>query len=360
MKDILFLFFMVFDPWRVLVPAGLSVILLVSPWLAKGNPKSPYTLVQRVLSQLTGKFALYLFGFTGLLGFCLSWFPFFVNSSLLSDGGLLGWLEVMCYGGGVFCLWKVQQVTALGERPFQGWPWLGCILFLGALSLWILKWDEVVYGGSAGIGGGVSSWDWPRLLSKGIHVLLSALAVGGLVVILLGAISWTKGKKEWNEHLKRRQQEEECRIQVVRFGMAWVLGGVVPQVVVGSWLMVALGEDVRNHFLNGLTLGSFIFFSSLLLALLGLVLINAAFIAPQVKGLVWGGWTSILCAIFLMGFIRYDTLGVAVASWQTEGIWFPLSVWHLLLSVLPLVALLAFLLKALSSALIFHGEKPTE
>ncbi|MDR4493004.1 MAG: hypothetical protein R3B74_01000 [Nitrospirales bacterium] len=145
----------------------------------------------------------------------------------------------------------------------------------------------------------------------------------------------------------------------MRFGMAWVLIGVVPQVVVGSWLLVTLGEDVRNHFLNGLTLGSLLFFSSLLVALLGLVLINAAFIAPYVKGLVWGGGFSILAALFLMGFIRYESIGAGLLSLNAGIHWPPLRFWHLMIGVLPMVGLMVVLINGLRTTLISLNDKQT-
>lgn len=357
--DTLFLFFVVFDPWRILLPAGLSLVLLVSPWLASGDKQSPYSLVERVLGLFTSQLALWLFVFTGLLGLV---FPVWLVSSdagVLPGLGSFGWLETFFYLVGVSCLWNVRCAVAKGVKLPKQWTVGACFLFLLVAIFWILRWDDFIFGGVEAVGATVSAWDWTRILSKTIHLLLSAMAAGGLVVMVIGFLPW-KQSPTVREPLQRDEvNEEQPRIQIVRFGMAWVLGGVVPQVVVGSWLLVSLGEDVRSHFLNGVTLGSLLFFSSLIVALLGLVLINAAFIAPYVKGLVWGGWVNILVAVFLMGFIRYEALGAGLASLNAGNPWAPLSFWHLVIGVIPMLVLLALLVRGLKTSLISQKEQPT-
>ncbi|MGE0472439.1 MAG: hypothetical protein AB7P17_02255 [Nitrospirales bacterium] len=355
----LILFFFAFDPWRVLLPAGLSIILLASPWFAGRDTQSPYSLVESVLGLHMSQLALRLFVFTGFLGLV---FPVLLASSdagVSAGIGPMGWLETLFYLVGVYCLWNVKCALAKGEKLGEQWTGGACFFFLLAALLWILRWDDFVFGGVEAVEATFSNWDWTRILSKAIHLLLSAMAAGGLMVMVIGYLPWKPSLYTKMPFDVEEDNEERWRIQIVRFGMAWVLIGVVPQVVVGSWLLVTLGEDVRNHFLNGLTLGSLLFFSSLLVALLGLVLINAAFIAPYVKGLVWGGGFSILATLFLMGFIRYESIGAGLLSLNAGIHWPPLSFWHLIIGVLPMVGLMVVLINGLRTTLISLNDKQT-
>ncbi|MGD9849986.1 MAG: hypothetical protein AB7T38_01840 [Nitrospirales bacterium] len=358
--DVLILFFIAFDPWRILLPAGLTMILLVSPWFSREDTQSPYSLLERVLGRLTSQLAMWLFVLTGLLGLIFPvWLAPSSYAGALPGLGPLEWLETLFYLVGVYCLWNVKCAVAKGENPRKQWTWGACVLFLLVALLWILRWDDFAFGGVEVVGSTVFVWDWTRIFSKTIHLLLSAMAAGGLVVMVIGFLPWKQSPTIREPYQSDEANEEQRRIQIVRFGMAWVLGGVVPQVVVGSWLLVSLGEDVRSHFLNGVTLGSWLFFSSLIVALLGLVFINAAFIAPYVKGLVWGGWVNILVAVFLMGFIRYEALGAGLASLNAGNPLAPLSFWHLIFGVIPMLGLLALLVRGLKTALISQKEQPT-
>lgn len=356
--DVLILIYIAFDPWRILLPVGLSGILVAALWFARGNTQSPYALVERVLGLLTAQLAMGLFLFTGIFGLVLPWFPPSAFELDFAQSKTLGMLESLVYLAGTYCLWRVKGSMAQGRGISKQWTWGACILFLLVAFLWILRWDDLAFGGVEGGGGTVSAWDWARILSKTIHLWLSAMAAGGLVVMVMGFLPWKSIRSTATSSHEDKETEEGWKIQIVRFGMAWVLVGVVPQVVVGSWLLVALGEEVRNHFLNGLTLGSVLFFSSLLVALLGLVLINAAFIAPYVKGLVWGGGGSILVTLFLMGFIRYESIGAGLSSLNTGIHWFPLNFWHLMMGFLPMGGLLILLVRGLRIALIAQMEKP--
>lgn len=61
-------------------------------------------------------------------------------------------------------------------------------------------------------------------------------------------------------------------------------------------------------------LPSALFFVGVMAALVALVLLNASFMVPQVKGLVWGGLLCTVITLVLMGMIRYvmflDTLEI--------------------------------------------------
>lgn len=363
--DMLFLYFVVFDPWRILLPLGLSIILLVALWFSGENVKNPYDLVKQSIGHIAVQSAVVLFVCTGFFGYSMNWL---VASPLARDFGFWGTflgmsdiLETLLFCSGGYCLWKVRELLKCGKSSLKPWAGGAVCFFLLAAILWIVRWDGFVFGWVSQMGEiseAVSGWGLTRMLSKVVHLLLSAMAAGGLVVMMTGYLPWKSPRETKAPSPEDREAEEGGRIQVVRFGMAWVLIGVVPQVVVGSWLLVSLGEDVRNHFLHGLTLGSFLFFSSLIVALLGLVLINAAFIAPYVKGLVWGGGLCILITLYLMGFMRYESMAVGLSSLNREFHWLPLNLWSLIAGTFPMAGLLLLLIRGLKIALISRVNKP--
>ncbi|MGB0908999.1 MAG: hypothetical protein ACPGYT_01445 [Nitrospirales bacterium] len=144
---------------------------------------------------------------------------------------------------------------------------------------------------------------WPRFL----HVVFSGFAITGIVLTIYGSL--------------RPQCPEDHAldpapydIRLVRYGVGWVLGGTVPQVVVGPWFMLALPSDVRFHLVDGTTVVSLIFFMSLTLTLLSLVLLNSSLLVPQKRGLVWGGVGSLVLTTVFMVLVREEVRKVGMIS----------------------------------------------
>ena len=311
----LFLFFIVLDSWRILLGAGFSIILLVSGWRKGVSGTSPvYQTIGSMLAPLALRLSLWLFGITGIFGML---YPRISPSHMGMSSVMFEWfgfLEGAVFLLGIFCVWKVCRIWEGQEAASRIWTGGACTLFFLAAFLWTLRWDLFVHGAGLrfeSLGAIMIGWEWTRILPKYIHLGLSGLAAGGLVVVGIG-LCRRGGFQPGNTVTS--EEEEALTMRIIRFGLGWALGGVVPQVVVGSWVLVVSLDSVRDYFLSGIHFGSVLFFTNLLSALLGLVFMNASFIAPQVKGLVWGGWISIFFALVLMGFVRYESMRMALES----------------------------------------------
>ena len=102
---------------------------------------------------------------------------------------------------------------------------------------------------------------------------------------------------------------------IIRYGIGWILFGLVPQVLIGPWVFLVLGEAPSAGLIDGTGFASALFFVSVTAALVALVLLNASFMVPHVKGLVWGGLISVMITLVLMGIIRY-AIFLATLRWQ--------------------------------------------
>ena len=92
---------------------------------------------------------------------------------------------------------------------------------------------------------------------------------------------------------------------VTRYGVAWTLAGTLPQIVVGPLLFLTLPAVVRIDLVSGQSFGSLAFFVGLTAALLSLVLLNAALMAPHIRGLAIGGTLSLAVTVCLMVVVRH-------------------------------------------------------
>lgn len=333
MDEILWVF-MVLDPWRMLLPVGLSMVLAGTRWLEKVRHRPPNVVFHETLASLSIRSALWLFGLTGFVGLIYSWF-----AGGQANAGGLGYLEALIFLSGVGCLWEHHRRRE-PRKPQQEILLHGaCLLFLAAAFVWVLKWDILVnvprsardFPSALARG-----WEWSRIVSKFIHLWLASFATAGLMMIIMGL-----RKTSWR-HLATdlpTEDHDEGRLKFIRFGIGWVLAGVVPQVVVGAWLLIELGEGVRELFFGGLNLPSVLFFVGLLTGLFGLVLLNAAFIAPQVNGLVWGGGANVLVSLVFMGFVRYESMRVTVLALEEGVVWEPLGQWSVALGTVALVGM---------------------
>ena len=144
---------------------------------------------------------------------------------------------------------------------------------------------------------------WPRFL----HVVFSGLALTGIALAIYGSL-----RPQCQED--RRVDPAPYDIRLVRYGVGWVLGGTVPQVVVGPWFLLALPSEVRFHLVDGTSVVSLIFFVSLTLTLLSLVLLNSSLMIPQKRGLVWGGIGSVILTTIFMVLVREEVRKVWMTS----------------------------------------------
>jgi hypothetical protein len=218
---------------------------------------------------------------------------------------------------------------------------MGCVMgiFAAVALLWIVRWDLMANAGyvqGVWILGNSAQWEWLRLIPKGFHLLFSAFAAGGIIVACLGIfnlLSVSPGLKE------DAIDSEQHSPQIIRYGVGWILSGLVTQMLIGPWLFLLLNAESQTVLIDGLSLTSVLFFVSLTTALLALVLLNASFMVPHMKGLLWGGLVNALLTLIMMGIVRYEAFVTTLSFHQIPVAIVELSGWHVL-SVFILTGLL--------------------
>ena len=148
---------------------------------------------------------------------------------------------------------------------------------------------------------------WPRFF----HVVLGSVAATGILITLYGTLRPAQGSG------KEPVQDKPINnfdIHTTRYGIAWTLGGTLPQIVIGPWLLLALPPEVREGLVDGASMSSVVFFVSLTFALLSIVLLNASMMIPHIRGLVWSGLMSLFVTIVLMVVVREEVRKAWVQS----------------------------------------------
>lgn len=140
----------------------------------------------------------------------------------------------------------------------------------------------------------------PSLIPRFGHLVLAAVAGMGMFLVCYGLFLSSDGQASINDKPK-----EPYATWVTRYGVAWTLAGTLPQIVVGPWLFLSLPLVVRVDLVSGQNFGSLAFFVGLTVALLSLVLLNAALMAPHVRGLALGGTLSLVVTMCLMVVVRH-------------------------------------------------------
>jgi len=312
-----FLLFTVLDVWRMVLPLGLTLLLLMTELLCRWQGDSPYRGLRDVLGHLVLRLTLGLLVLSGIVGlFVPAILGHPMPESHIAEGPW-SYEEMVGVVLGAVCLWKSRQQDGPGVHARIVWLGGAGVLFLGMGVLWVVRWDTMAHEGHVAGGWfvlGLSTVDWIRVVPKSLHLLFASLATGGLVVTLLGLLGWSGASAESASISRSRSVPSDAH---VRYGVGWMLSGLVPQMFIGPWLFLVLGEVPRGGLIDGTGLASAFFFVGVMSALVALVLLNASFMVPQVKGLVWGGLLCTVITLVLMGMIRYvmflDTL-------QAQGI----------------------------------------
>ena len=338
-----FLLFTILDVWRMVLPLGLTLVLCVTELLNRWYGNSYYKGIRDVLSPLVFRLTIGFFFISGVVGFLVPSVLGYPIPEPHIAVGPWGYEEVLGFVLGGVCLWRGCQ-RDLGGRPSR-LVWTGCAagVFLGVGVLWIGRWDAMANDGHVPAGWfmmHISTLDWTRVIPKTFHLLFSSLAAGGVLVTLLGLLGWFGGP---GRSLSRPGVQPIPSPEVIRFGVGWILSGVVPQMLIGPWLFLVLAEGPRGGLVDGSGLASALFFVSVMAALVALVLLNASFMVPQVQGLVWGGLLSVVITLLLMGMIRYVMF---LATLHSNGI--PIAIGSVtpfhLLTVLVFAGLLGVIL----------------
>ena len=355
-----FLLFTVLDVWRVLLPLGLSIIclgtLLFQRWLGELHD----TGLSHFLCILTYRMTVALAVILGVVGILVPWglgYP--LPETHVADGPW-SYEEIFGYLVGLALLWRIQQQVR--QRQIPSGVIMGCVtvLFFCVALLWIGRWDAMANAGQVSGGwfvGSLTIWEWARTIPKSFHLLFSTLVTGGMVVAFLGIFGTLRAPS--GQGLDNSESNRTSP-NMIRYGVGWILSGLVPQMLIGPWLFLLLKNGPQVALIEGTSLTSIIFFVSLTTALLALVLLNASFMVPHVKGLVWGGLANVLITLVLMGIVRYETIAATLSSQRIPFAIGELTGWHVL-SVFVLMGLLAAILVrwcVWPSASIFHATLP--
>ncbi len=245
--------------------------------------------------------------------------------NILGDLWIMAFIAAMLGYGGLYGYthWRASLIYRPGIQLALGT--VIAAMFLGVAFVFVTasvlmlhseQWANIQQGGF------LSVLSLPTLLPRYGHLVLAAVAGMGIFLVCYGLYLTWSGQASIGDEPKERYAT-----WVTRYGVAWMLTGTLPQIVMGPWLLLALPDFVRADLISGQSLGSFAFFVALSAALLSLVLLNAALMVPDVKGLAIGGMLSLVVTVCLMVVVRhavrvswlsqqYDT-----AALSTQGQW---------------------------------------
>ncbi|MFQ5992461.1 MAG: hypothetical protein ACE5NA_08495 [Nitrospiraceae bacterium] len=286
---------------------GGSLIMVMTDWVGRLNRNERYARLATTLSHMIpSAMALSIvLGVAPLLFVQLLYGNFFYTSTILIGNAWIGIILALILAYYGLYAYKYRRVW-LQDQP-------GLYLAIGGTSVVLLlvvalvfvtvsvlmlnpeRWREIQ---DAGFLGALSV---RTVIPRFLHMFLASIAGTGIILVLYGAFMSTP----WANH----QQSDswgaiEYRLWVTRYGVAWTLGGTVPQALVGPWLLLSLPQEVRAALLDRASAGSIVFFASLAIALVGLLLLSAALMAPHVRGLALGGVGSLTVTIVLMAIVR--------------------------------------------------------
>jgi hypothetical protein len=269
----------------------------------------------------------------------------FVSGAMKSmgSGGLVLMVMAVFAMGGIYVYkkWPSWLPDTLTCRVVVGGLSAGLLAFtaFGFVTINVLlmnpeQWQVVREGGMG---------EWGRLTSvipRFLHVMLASVAGVGMVVVIYGAGLRVKEKTSDVE------KAENFPVWVTRYGVSWTLGGTLPQMVIGPWLLLSLPEHVRVALLSGSNLASILFFVSVICGLISLVLLNAALMVPSYQGFSIGGVMGLMITVALMVVIREQVRwywlidhveSLTVAADPQWGLLRPLLVWAVIIMGMGMV-----------------------
>lgn len=228
------------------------------------------------------------------------------------------------------------------------WPqmlaWLAWALFLAVGFIYtnnmtlMLRPAEIAARYQADVRGLQLNLAEPTLVPRFLHMLLGAVAVSGLVVVILGVV--------------RHRHEPAFGAWAVRYGAQWFLAATVANVLVGfSWLG-ALPREVMSQFMGGDAMVTGVFVAGIGAGLGAVALMIRTLTSPRPAGAAVATAAATLLTIILMILSRdhvrqaaLDAAGFTPARWVAPQ-WGPIAIFAVLLvvaivSVIWMVARLA-------------------
>ena len=275
----------------------------------------------------------------GVVGIIVPWgLGYALPESQMADGP---WsYEEMCgYVIALTLLWRIQQQVRQRHNPSGMLMGGAMMIFVAVALLWIVRWDLMANAGyvqGVWILGSSAQWEWQRLIPKGFHLLFAAFVAGGIIVACLGMFNLLSSSPGMEPDGTDSQQNSP---PIIRYGVGWILSGLVSQMLIGPWLFLLLNTKSQTALIDGISLTSVLFFLSLTTALLALVLLNASFMVPHMKGLLWGGLVNALLTLIMMGIVRYEAFVTTLSFHRLPVAIVDLSEWHVV-SVFVLTGLL--------------------
>jgi len=137
-----------------------------------------------------------------------------------------------------------------------------------------------------------SHWNWrdPSLLPRYLHFLLAAIAVAGLGVLLHG--------------LGQRRRAPEYARWVMRYAGWWFIAATVIQYGVGVWFLLSLPQTIWPLFLGRQATATAVLLAGVLLSLVAIVFVRAAFTAAQPARLAGAAIVALAGTVSLMAVVR--------------------------------------------------------
>ena len=139
----------------------------------------------------------------------------------------------------------------------------------------------------------------PTLIARYLHMLLGALAAGGLGVAMWGSI------------LRRRDAAFGAWMTV--HGVFWAAGATIVNFLPGFWWLAALPREALLALLGQDPLATFYFAAAILASLGALALLVPAAFAPEPRRLLYGATGSLGLAFVLMVLVRDSARRIALA-----------------------------------------------
>ena len=311
---------------------GPPILMMMYYRSTNGDAQAYYRILAQEMARLMpivlGLAGAFGFGTWAIVRFQYEWtlLPIW-GSSTISWLGLLV-LLVLGFGGMVWL--SGSHAEASRRRWLIAGLVLSCMLAIAGLFVSSHLHMPIV-DSSVRLGDGrtkiatILPTYWPRFL----HVVCSGFAITGMTLAIYGSL-----KPQCREDHQREPAPYDTRL--VRYGVGWALAGTVPQVVIGPWFMLSLPASLRLHLIEGTSVVSLIFFLSLTLTLLSLVLLNSSLMIPHKRGLVWGGVGSLILTTVFMVLIREEVRKVWMNSLGQSMNSPPLS-WPVVIVVLGIV-----------------------
>lgn len=290
------------------VVGGAAVALFNRPAPERPGPAKPLSASLTILLALTINF-----GVAPLLFLQVNYGHFDYVSSVLMGGWWLGVIGLLIIGYYALYVYK-YKFDSLGH---------GRAFFLGA-ALVLLLWIGFMFSNNISLmlrpekwldyftKGVFLNWDDPTLYPRWLHMMVSALAVGGLFTALLC------------RHRGDRDGE--------KVGLNWFTRGTLVNLAFGLWFLLSLPQDIILKFMGG-SVAATVF---LVLALVGVGLMLAAgFTGRTVQATVLTVLTVTLMAI-VRHYVRVFFLapyGGDVANIPVTGQYSPLVLFLAVLAI---------------------------